>query len=84
MMDTKKLQVKITSKDKTYYQGEAFAVSSKNEIGVFDILAKHANFVTTIMGYVDVHKDSQNKIRFEMDRGILKVRENIVEIFMGI
>ena len=83
-MDLKKLQVKISDREKVLFEGEAFAVSSKNEIGVFDILGEHANFVSTVAEYVVVHKNADNKVKFDMDRGILRVKENIVEVFAGI
>ena len=83
-MDLKKLQVKISNKEKSLFEGEAYALSSKNEIGIFDILGQHANFVTTVNEYVDVHKTESIKQRFVINRGILRVKENIVEVFVGI
>ena len=78
------LQIKISNKDRSIYVGEAYAVSSRNEIGNFDILGEHANFVSVIQEYVDIHKDKVNRQRYAVDRGILTVRGNIVEIFIGI
>ncbi|KKR85805.1 MAG: hypothetical protein UU32_C0034G0005 [Candidatus Woesebacteria bacterium GW2011_GWB1_41_10] len=83
-MDLKKLQVKISDRERTIFEGEAFAVSSKNMVGPFDVLGEHANFVTTIIESVEVHKSESGKVRFDMERGILRVKENLVEIFAGI
>lgn len=83
-MDLKKLQVKISSTEKTLFEGEAFAVSSKNSVGIFDVLGEHANFVTPVIEYVEVHKNMGNKEKFNLERGILRVKENIVEVFVGI
>ena len=83
-MDKRKLQVKISDREKILFEGEAFAVSSKNEIGIFDVLGEHANFVTTVAEYVEVRKNIDNKVRFDMERGILRVKENVVEIFAGV
>lgn len=88
-MDQKTLQIKISNKDKLVFDGTGFAVSSKNEIGVFDILGEHSNFVSIIQEYVDVHRGDPRrgefaKQRFVVDRGILTVKANIVEVFIGI
>lgn len=83
-MEEPRLLVKIRSKVKIFYDGAAYAVSSINEIGPFDILSQHANFVTIIKDYVTVHKNMQNKEEFKIDKGILRVRENLVEVFVGI
>lgn len=83
-MDQKTLQIKISKKDKTVYDDVGVAVSSKNEIGAFDILGEHSNFVSIIQEYIDVHKADSSKQRFIVDRGILTVRSNIVEVFIGI
>lgn len=83
-MDSKKIDVHIKSSDKNYYVGEAFAVSSINEVGRFDVLGEHSNFVTIIKDYVEVHKNPANKTRFDLKRGILRVKNNKVEVFIGI
>lgn len=83
-MEEIRLQVKIRSKSKVYYDGPAYAVSSTNDIGPFDILNQHANFVTVVKDVITVHKNMQNKEEFKIERGILRVRENVVEVFVGI
>ena len=59
-MDKRKLQVKISDREKILFEGEAFAVSSKNEIGIFDVLGEHANFVT--VGLVAEHWEGEAKV----------------------
>lgn len=83
-MYPKKVEVHIKSKSKDYFVGEAFAVSSTNEVGKFDVLAEHSNFVTIIKDYVEVYKNAKNKLRFELKRGILRSKDNKVEVFIGI
>ena len=83
-MEEQRLQVKIRSRSKVLFDGIAYAVSSTNDIGPFDILSEHANFVTVVKGFLTVHKNLQNKENFEIERGILRVRENLVEVFVGI
>jgi len=44
------LQVKISTPTEVLWEGEAASVSSVNSQGTFDILPKHANFVTLVKG----------------------------------
>jgi F0F1-type ATP synthase epsilon subunit len=83
-MQDQRLQVKIRSKSKIYFEGLAYAVSSTNEIGTFDILSEHANFVTAVKDFITVHKSTDSKEDFSIERGILRVRENLVEVFIGV
>lgn len=83
-MDLKILQVKISDREKTIFEGDAIAISSNNDIGPFDILGGHANFVTSIKEYVVVHKNNSVKTKFDIEKGILRVKENILEVFVGV
>lgn len=84
MDQQQRLQVKIFDKSKVFYEGGAWAVSSTNEIGPFDILSEHANFITVFREYVTVHKDEKNMQKFDFEKGIFHVRSNIVEVYVGI
>lgn len=66
------------------FEGNVFAVSSINKIGPFDILAKHANFVTEIQEKLVIHKDKKNIKEIILDSGLLSARSNLVEVFLGI
>lgn len=84
-MDSKQvIQVKVSDKQKTIFQGEAYAVSSINEMGAFDILWEHANYVTNINTFLDIYIDPNNKKHFEIGSGILRAKLNSVEVFLGI
>jgi len=43
-----KLNIKVAGPEKILWEGEAFAVSSKNSQGDFDILPHHASFLTIV------------------------------------
>lgn len=78
------LSLIVLDKQKKVFDGSCYAVSSTNSIGNFDILYGHANFVTVINGYVEIHKTKELKQNINLDRGILKVTNNLVEVFVGI
>jgi F0F1-type ATP synthase epsilon subunit len=69
---------------KQNFEGEAIAVSSKNQLGNFDILPGHTNFITFIFRELTIHLDKKKKISLKFERGILEVSENNVNIFLGL
>jgi F0F1-type ATP synthase epsilon subunit len=81
-MDT--LEAIVRKRDGVIFQGNVFALSSINEIGPFDILADHANFVCTIKESLTIHQTKDKKEEIKIDTGILSVKENKVEVFIGI
>lgn len=77
------LNVLIRNRDRIIYQGIAKRVSSKNEVGKFDVLPSHANFLTLINSPVTVIEPNGNKLEFPVSRGVFRVEDNNVHIFSG-
>lgn len=69
---------------KKNFEGEAEAVSSQNQLGKFDILPSHTNFITFIFKDLTIHLTNKEKISFQFERGVLEVSENKVNIFLGL
>src|ERR1700704_6195519 len=78
------LQVTILSPEKTIYTGTAIALSSVNEIGPFDVLPFHANLITIIKDYILVHEKGNKEQKIACEKGIMKVFENTVSVFLGV
>ncbi len=78
------LHVTIHDLNKTTYEGDATAVSSVNEIGPFDILGQHENFISIIKGFVRVHQVDGKKVELKIDSGVLKNHNNQITIFLGV
>ena len=66
-----------------FYQGKAEAISSQNRLGKFDILPKHANFITLIYDNLIILTPEKKKISYQFKRGVLEVSEDKVIIFLG-
>lgn len=79
-----KLSVIVRKREGKVFEGNVFAVSSTNEIGPFDVLPDHANFICTIRDKVTIHKTESQKEEMSIDTGILRVKENKVEVYIGI
>ena len=78
------LQVKIFSPFKTYYEGKAVSVTATNKTGEFDVLLDHANFFSVLEpGEVTVDTGTR-KQSYQVDRGVIKVANNVVTLFANV
>ena len=78
------IELSIKSKVRILFEGGCHSLTSKNERGVFDILPFHTNFVTLISDYVIVDKGLKTEQSFRIERGVLYVLSNKVDIYVGI
>jgi len=65
------------------FDGEVESVTSYNEEGRFDILAQHANFISLIQKKLII-KDFQGVKEIDVSNALLRMRENKVEVYLGI
>ena len=81
---TPKLQVVIKSRKKELYNSFASSVTSINSTGVFDVLPQHANFITLVKDYITVDEGLPTKQFFKLDRGVIRVKDDVVTAYLGI
>lgn len=79
-----KLKVSIRDRRRVLFDGEAKALSSFNALGEFDVLPRHANFVSLIKGRVVIDKGSSDERIFQVESGLINVDENGVTVYVGI
>lgn len=85
MSDKKEqLQVQVITSNKPLYDGPAFAVSSVNSVGPFDILPQHENFITLLKKNVIIRGLNGEQTEIPCQNGLLEVSENHVRVFVGI
>lgn len=80
----RRLNVKIFTPYQTYYQGEAVSVSANNKTGPFDVLFAHANFFSLLTAGNVVVETGYASLSFPLDRGVIKVTNNLVTIFVDV
>lgn len=78
------LRVFIRSRNRTFFEGSALAVTSNNEKGIFDVLPFHANFISLIKDYLEVSLPNGEKQRIDIDKGLLRVADNTVDVYLEI
>lgn len=66
------------------FSGEVAALSTNNEVGPLSILPGHANFISIITDQLTVFPESNQPQEIELDRGVLRVFENDVQIYVGV
>ncbi len=76
------LTVIVRRKEGIVFRGNARSVSSTNEIGAFDNLPKHCNFVSVIEKKLAIVTEAGKTVELEVHRGILHVEEDKVEVYL--
>lgn len=76
------LTVTVCSREGVLFEGAASSVSSVNDTGPFDILPQHENFVSIIRQKIIIRDTEMHEVTLKS--GVLKVRENRVEVYVGI
>ena len=78
------IDLTIRNKQGIVYNDKVEAVSSKNDKGVFDILAEHENFISVIKENIVIHKKINQNQEMKIENGILRMYRNKVNIYVGI
>lgn len=63
---------------------DAAVVSSQNPVGAFDILPNHHSFISIIGHELRITDPSGKKKIISFTQGILRCRENIVDVYLDI
>lgn len=78
------LSVLVRDRNGILFDGPASAVSSYNDRGPFDVLPLHENFISLLNKEVVVRAKEGEEKTIAVPSGVLSVRENRVEVYIGI
>lgn len=78
------LKVKIWDTSDVIFEGEADRVSSFNEVGRFDVLKMHANFISLLHHKITLFRKGAKIKEMDIGQAVLKVKRDQVHIFLGI
>jgi F0F1-type ATP synthase epsilon subunit len=84
MSDKKLLKVKVRDSQSTLFEGEVDRITSFNEVGTFDIYPMHANFISILRSKLAFYNNNKIIKELEIEQAIMKVKKDIVKIFLGI
>ncbi len=82
-MDNTTLHLTIISREKTVFDNDVISVTSYNDTGIFDILPFHANFISVLRNKIHIQTLSGVSQEFFVDHAVLRVKENMVQVFLG-
>lgn len=82
-MSEPKIHVVIKEKNKIYFEGDVFALTSYNDKGLFDVLPFHENFISLIKDKIILHNNGEDK-EMKIDNGLLKTNGNKVSVYLGV
>lgn len=80
---TPKIHVNIKDRGKVFFDGEVNAVTSFNDLGIFDVLPMHENFISLIKNKIILH-DDRNQKEMKIESGLLRANGNKVNIYLGV
>lgn len=83
-MEDVSFKLKVVARDGILFQGEVNSITSHNELGIFDVLAQHANFISLINKGLIIRDKSNNQIEIKFDNALMKVFKNNVEVYIGV
>lgn len=66
-----------------YYEGAAESVTATNRVGEFDILPGHADFFSVLSPCEVVIKGDGDPVAFNINAGMITVRNNDVMLFVN-
>ncbi len=78
------LTVSVKGPKNELFNGEAISITSVNKKGKFDILPFHINFISLISDYVIIREENKKEITFPLEKGVLRVYGDKVNILIGI
>ena len=85
-IDPKKpvMQVKVWAPFQIYFDGPAYSVSAVNDVGPFDILPKHRNFLCMLVPCNLVIQAPDGPQTFRISRALMHVKADSVSVFVDV
>ncbi|OGM19316.1 hypothetical protein A2955_05070 [Candidatus Woesebacteria bacterium RIFCSPLOWO2_01_FULL_37_19] len=74
----------VRSREGVVYKGQVTSITSYNNKGMFDVLATHTNFISLIQKKLLIIDSENKKSEIEVNNALLRVKENNVEVYVGV
>lgn len=78
------IKLKVQDAESIIFEGEVDRISSFNEVGLFDVFPMHANFISIIRQQLVFYKNHEKIKEIKIEQAILKAKQDVVHIFLGI
>ena len=78
------MAVKVYAPFKIYFEGEAYSVSAVNDVGPFDILPHHHNFLCMLVPCTLSIETPKGQQTVKIHRALMHVKADQVTVFLDI
>lgn len=79
------MAVKVYAPFKVYFEGEAHSVSAVNDVGPFDILPRHHNFLCMLVPCtLAIHTATGERKTIKIHRALMHVKADRVVVFVDV
>ena len=79
-----RLFLKVVTRQGVLFEREIASLSSTNDEGNFDVLKKHAQFISIINKKLTVRLLDGSVQEIPVDNGVMRVKGELVQVFLGI
>ena len=83
-MKGKPIHLRVLTRGELLYEGEVNSLSSINESGKFDVLPKHANFISLIKNHLIIREQTGDERQIKVEQGILRIFQGKANVYLGI
>ena len=78
------MAVKVFAPFQVFYEGDAYSVSGVNDIGPFDILPRHRNFICMLVPCNLIIQTPDGQKEVKVSRALMHVKADRVVVFMDV
>ena len=78
------IEVKIYAPFQVYYEGEAYSLSAVNDVGPFDVLPGHHNFLCMLVPCVIKIDTPKGVKKVKINRALLHVKADHISVFVDV
>jgi F0F1-type ATP synthase epsilon subunit len=78
------MAVKVYAPFKMYFEGDAYSVSAINDVGPFDILPRHHNFLCMLVPCTLSIETTEGQRKVKISRALMHVRADRVVVFVNV
>lgn len=78
------MAVKVYAPFKVYFEGEAYSVSAVNDVGPFDILPRHHNFLCMLVPCMLAIETPKGRQTIKISRALMHVKADRVVVFVDV
>lgn len=78
------MAVKVYAPFKVYFEGDAYSISAVNDVGPFDILPRHRNFLCMLVPCTLTIQTPSGQQSVKIARALMHVKADRVSVFVDV